>query len=47
MEVEIRRNGKIYKQCYEYGKTVTPLEEIGNARKDRIQVHLLAGSRNL
>ena len=33
MEVEIRRNGKIYKQAYEYGKTVTPLEEIGNARK--------------
>lgn len=33
MEVEVRRNGKIYKQEYEYGKTVTPLEEIGNARK--------------
>ena len=33
MEVEVRRNGKIYRQAYEYGKTVTPLEEIGNARK--------------
>ena len=33
MEVEIRRNGKIYHQAYEYGKTVTPLEEVGNARK--------------
>ena len=33
MEVEVRRNGKIYTQAYEYGKTVTPLEEIGNARK--------------
>lgn len=33
MEVEVRRNGKVYKQAYEYGKTVTPLEEIGNARK--------------
>ena len=33
MEVEIRRNGKIYKQGYERGKTVTPLEEIGNSRK--------------
>ena len=33
MEVEIRRNGKVYRQAYEYGKTVTPLEEIGNARK--------------
>ena len=33
MEVEVRRNGKIYKQEYAYGKTITPLEEIGNARK--------------
>ena len=33
MEVEVKRNGKIYKQAYEYGKTVTPLEEIGEARK--------------
>ena len=33
MEVEVRRNGKIYKQAYERGKTVMPLEEIGNARK--------------
>ena len=33
MEVEVRRNGKIYRQEYRYGKTVTPLEEIGNARK--------------
>ena len=29
MEVEIKRNGKIYRQCYERGKTVTPLEVIG------------------
>ena len=33
MEVEVRRSGKIYKQAYERGKTVMPLEEIGNARK--------------
>ena len=33
MEVEIRRDGKIYAQAYEKGKTVTPLEVIGNARK--------------
>ncbi|MBQ9014869.1 MAG: DNA topoisomerase (ATP-hydrolyzing) subunit B [Firmicutes bacterium] len=33
MEVEVRRNGKVYRQAYEYGKTVTPLEEVGNARK--------------
>lgn len=33
MEVEIRRNKKVYKQTYEKGKTVSPLIEIGNARK--------------
>ncbi|MEE0772809.1 MAG: DNA topoisomerase (ATP-hydrolyzing) subunit B [Anaerovoracaceae bacterium] len=33
MEVEVKRNGKIYKQAYERGKTVMPLEEIGNSRK--------------
>ncbi len=33
MEVEVKRDGKIYKQAYEKGKTVTPLTEAGNARK--------------
>ncbi len=33
MEVEVKRNGKTYKQAYERGKTVTALEEIGNSRK--------------
>ncbi len=33
MEVEIKRNGKIYKQCYEKGKTVSKLEVIGESRK--------------
>ena len=33
MEVEIRRNGKVYKQTYERGKTTSPLTEIGNSRK--------------
>ena len=33
MEVEVRRNGKIYTQAYERGKTVTPLMEGGNTRK--------------
>ena len=33
MEVEIRRNGKIYKQTYSRGKTTSPLTEMGNARK--------------
>ncbi|MEG0829519.1 MAG: DNA topoisomerase (ATP-hydrolyzing) subunit B [Anaerovoracaceae bacterium] len=33
MEVEIKRNGKIYKQTYSQGKTMTPLTEMGNSRK--------------
>lgn len=33
MEVEIKRNGKIYKQVYSRGKSITGLEEIGNTRK--------------
>ena len=33
MEVEIKRNGKIYKQCYERGKAVTKLEVIGESKK--------------
>lgn len=33
MKVEIKRNGKIYKQCYERGKAVTKLEVIGESRK--------------
>ncbi|MCI7619687.1 MAG: DNA topoisomerase (ATP-hydrolyzing) subunit B [Firmicutes bacterium] len=33
MEVEIKRNGKIYKQCYEKGKSVTKLEVIGESKK--------------
>ena len=33
MEVEIKRNGNIYKQEYERGKTVAPLEIIGTSRK--------------
>ena len=33
MEVEIKRNGKIYKQTYSRGETTSPLIEIGNSRK--------------
>ncbi len=33
MEVEIKRNGRIYKQTYAKGKTTSPLTEIGNAKK--------------
>jgi len=33
LEVEVSRDGNIYKQRYERGKTVTPLEIIGNTDK--------------
>ncbi|WP_417494447.1 DNA topoisomerase (ATP-hydrolyzing) subunit B [Lentihominibacter hominis] len=33
MEVEIKRNGKVYKQTYAKGKTTSPLTDIGNSRK--------------
>ena len=33
MEVTISRNGKIYKQTYSRGKTITPLEIIGESGK--------------
>ncbi len=33
MEVEVRRDGKIYKQRYEKGITVTPLETIGESNE--------------
>ena len=33
MEVEIKRNGNIYKQSYEKGKTVSKLEIVGESRK--------------
>ncbi|MDD2217230.1 MAG: DNA topoisomerase (ATP-hydrolyzing) subunit B [Eubacteriales bacterium] len=32
MEVEVKRNGNIYKQTYKKGKTMSPLEIIGSAR---------------
>ena len=33
MEVEIKRNGKIYRQCYEKGRTASKLEIIGESKK--------------
>ena len=34
LEVEVRRDGKVYRQRYEKGKTVTPLEVIGECEAD-------------
>lgn len=33
MEVEVKRNGNVYRQTYAKGKTTSPLTVIGNARK--------------
>ena len=33
MEVEVKRDGKIYRQAYEQGKTVTKLEVVGDTKK--------------
>lgn len=33
LEVTIKKNGKIYRQRYERGKVVTPLEEVGRCKK--------------
>ncbi len=33
MEVEVKRDGKIYRQAYEQGKTVTGLDVAGNTKK--------------
>ena len=44
MEVEVKRNGKIYKQTYERGKTVTSAHRDRNIEENRIEEHVLAGS---
>ena len=33
LEVEVRRDGKVYRQRYEQGRPVTPVEVVGNAKK--------------
>ena len=34
MEARVKRDGKIYRQLYEYGKPVTPVEVVGNCPSD-------------
>ncbi|MFQ5815779.1 MAG: DNA topoisomerase subunit B, partial [Candidatus Hydrothermarchaeaceae archaeon] len=38
LEVEVKRDGKIYRQRYEFGKTVTPLKAKGEADKSGTRV---------
>ena len=38
LEVEIRKEGNVYRQRYERGKTVTPLETIGTTRRKGTRV---------
>ncbi len=44
LEVKVRRNGKEYRQRYERGKTVTPLEIIGRAKDTGTTVTFLPDS---
>ncbi len=41
MEVEVRRDGKIYRITFSRGETVTPLEIIGEAQDTGTKVHFL------
>ena len=41
MEVEVRRDGKIYRITFSRGETVTPLEVIGSAQDTGTKVHFL------
>lgn len=45
LEVEVRRDGKLYFMRFERGAPVTPLEERGNARKRGTTVHFKADSQ--
>lgn len=46
LEVEIQRDGKIYRQRYERGKAVSLLTEEGNTKKNRYKDYLQAGLSN-
>lgn len=41
MEVKVEQNGHLYRQCYEKGKPVTPLEIIGDSNKTGTTVTFL------
>ena len=41
MEVEVFRDGKIYHQRYEKGRTVTPIKIIGNTKLTGTKIHFL------
>ncbi len=41
MEVKVEQNGHIYRQCYEKGKPVTPLEQIGDSDRTGTTVTFL------
>lgn len=41
LEVEIRRDGKVYQQRYERGKPITPLEVVGQTKKTGTRISFL------
>ncbi len=43
-EVQVRRNGKVYRQKYKQGKATTKVEEIGKAKDTGTTVHFLPDS---
>jgi DNA gyrase subunit B len=47
LEVEVYRDGNIYRQRYERGKTVTPLEIIGSTEQNRHKNYIQTRSRNI
>lgn len=41
-QVEVRRNGKLYRQKYKLGKATTKVEEVGKSKETGTSVHFLA-----
>ena len=47
LDVEVRREGKVWSQAYEKGVPVAPIKSVGTYPQDRHQGHLLARPRDL
>ncbi|NLS79067.1 MAG: DNA topoisomerase (ATP-hydrolyzing) subunit B [Chloroflexi bacterium] len=41
LEVEVQRDGHVYRQRYEQGKPVTPVEQVGKAKETGTKTHFL------
>ena len=47
LEVEVRRDGKVWQQAYEQGKPVAPIKNVGTSKKTGTRDHLLGGPEDL